>query len=117
MRRDATQDGYNEFIEDLKANAKGEVLVTLIEFDTKVTTVYVETPIADVPRMTHYTPGGLTALRDGLGRGVNIVEARVRKGDGVNVTVMTDGAENSSHEYTHEQILALKKQGSRWLVL
>src|SRR6201989_273135 len=106
MRRDATQDGYNEFIEDLKANAKGEVLVTLVEFDTHVTTRYVEKPLNEVERLTDYRPGGMTALRDGLGKGINIIEQRVRKDDAVNVTVMTDGAENSSVEYTHEEILA-----------
>jgi len=109
MRRDATQEGYNEFIEDLKANAKGEVFVTLVEFDTEVTIRYAETPLAEVPKLTDYRPGGMTALRDGLGKGINLVENRVRKGDTVNVTVMTDGAENSSREYTHEEILAAKK--------
>lgn len=109
MRRDATQEGYNEFIEDLKANAKGEVFVTLVEFDTEVTTRYSELPLAEVPKLTDYTPGGMTALRDGLGKGINLIENRVRKGDTVNVTVMTDGAENSSREYTHEEILAAKK--------
>jgi uncharacterized protein YegL len=108
-RRDATQDGYNEFIEDLQANAKGEVLVTLVEFDTEVTIRYAEKPLAEVPKLTDYHPGGMTALRDGLGKGINLVEKRVRKGDAVNVTLMTDGAENSSREYTHEQILAQKK--------
>lgn len=109
MRRDATQEGYNEFIEGLKANAKGEVFVTLVEFDTEVITRYSEKPLAEVPRLTDYSPGGMTALRDGLGRGINLIENRVRKGDTVNVTVMTDGAENSSQEYTHEEILAAKK--------
>lgn len=107
-RSPATISGYNEFIEGLQANAEGEVLVTLIQFDTEVNTVYAEKPLPEVPKLDSktYTIGGATALRDAVGKGINIVEKRVRKGDRVNVTIMTDGQENSSREYTHEQILA-----------
>lgn len=117
-RTSATISGYNEFISGLKRDAEGEVLVTLVQFDSDVNTRYSLLAIADVPELdrTTYVIGGMTALYDAVARGVQQVESQVRKGDKVNCTIMTDGQENSSVEYNKEAISALleKKRGDGW---
>jgi uncharacterized protein YegL len=119
VRTEATISGYNEFISGLKRDAEGEVLVTLVQFDSGVNTRYAAMPIADVPELTRqtYVIGGMTALNDAVAEAIRDVEPRVRKGDKVNVTIMTDGQENASVEYkTKESIAALldKKREDGW---
>ncbi len=59
-----------------------------------------------------YKPQGMTALFDAIGQGFQLVP---KKQDSVLVTIMTDGEENSSQEYTRESITKLikEKRGSK----
>lgn len=54
-----------------------------------------------------YQPQGMTALFDAIGQGFQLVPD---KQDSVLVTIMTDGDENSSQEYTREMITKLIKE-------
>jgi len=47
-----------------------------------------------------YCPGGCTPLYDAIGSAVTDLAEKVREGDGVLVTIITDGYENSSSEYS-----------------
>ena len=47
-----------------------------------------------------YRPGGCTPLFDAMGKTLNEMEGLVLPDDKVFATVITDGMENSSHEYT-----------------
>lgn len=104
-RTEATISGYNEFIDELKRTAEGEVLVTLVQFDSKVNTRYAELALSDVPVLdtSTYQIGGTTSLFDAVAKGIQTVAPKVRKGDRVNVTIMTDGGENSSVEFTTKE--------------
>ncbi|MEM1357638.1 MAG: vWA domain-containing protein [Bacteroidota bacterium] len=64
-----------------------------------------------------YQPEGMTALFDAIGKSFHLVP---EKQDAVLVTIMTDGLENSSQEYTREAVTKLiqaKKEGSpAWVI-
>ena len=61
-----------------------------------------------------YCPGGGTPLYDAIGKGISKVNAQIEEGDHVLVTIITDGEENSSEEWTLKMIRTmiekLKKQ-------
>ena len=61
-----------------------------------------------------YNPGGGTPLYDAIGKGIAKVNAQVEDGDHVLVTIITDGEENSSEEWTLKMVRTmiekLKKQ-------
>ncbi len=62
-----------------------------------------------------YCPGGGTPLYDAIGKGISKTNAQIEDGDHVLVTIITDGEENSSEEWTLKMIRTmiekLKKQG------
>jgi len=118
--RDEAQKGINAFITE-QAALPGDALFTLVQFDTEHETLCDGIPIKDVPPYT-LVPRGMTALLDAIGRAINVTAARLegmkkkeRPGK-VAVVIVTDGHENSSHEFTKEQINALitSKQADGW---
>ena len=54
-----------------------------------------------------YRPGGCTPLYDAMGKTLNELEGLVSAGDRVMATVITDGYENSSREYSGKTVKAL----------
>ena len=118
MRREATISGFNEYIDTLRKDNTDEALVTLTQFDTRITSPYTAKPLADVPELTPetYVPGGMTALYDAVGRSIVSTEQAARKDDKILFVIMTDGAENSSYEHTHDAILKLleDKRSAGW---
>ena len=63
-------------------------------------------PIETVNPFTEndYRPGGCTPLYDAMGKTLNELEGLIRKEDKVMATVITDGMENSSEEYSGRTI-------------
>jgi Mg-chelatase subunit ChlD len=58
----------------------------------------------------NYRAGGMTALYDAIGEGFSLV----KKGqDGVFVSILTDGDENSSQEYTQQAIKKMLKDAKK----
>jgi hypothetical protein len=121
VRQDATISGFNEYLATLKAEAYGEVFLTLTQFDTSVNEVYQERKLADVPELDYesYRPGGMTALLDAVGRTIRHAEQAGSPKDQVLLVIMTDGAENSSREWTKEAVADLigKKSDDGWEVV
>ena len=94
-----------------------EQRVTLVTFDTGHTTWhYDNTPASQTKDLSWkaYNPGGGTPLYDAMGMAISKVNAQIAEGDNVLVTVITDGEENSSQEWTLKMIRTmiekLKKQ-------
>lgn len=84
--------------------------VTLVAFDSNhFNRIYENTPAENAKDITaeQYRPGGCTPLYDAMGRSLNELRPKVRKGDVVLVSVITDGYENASHEYNGRAIKAL----------
>jgi hypothetical protein len=113
-----TIDGFNEFIEAQKKGA-GDANVTLIQFDTEnpYELVFEDRPVKEAPKLTGETfvPRGGTPLHDAIGRTIVDLGAKLAKTPEaerpgkVFVVIMTDGLENSSHEYSAPKIAEMIK--------
>ena len=113
--------GMNETLQTIRQMQKmypnQEQRVTLLTFDTGHTTChYDNTPALKTKDLgwNDYDPDGGTPLYDAIGMGISKVNAQVSSGDHVLVTIITDGEENSSREWTlkmvRNMIEKLKKQ-------
>jgi Mg-chelatase subunit ChlD len=120
VREDA-EGGVNAFIAQ-QAKEPGEALLTLVQFDTQYEFLHKGTPISQVPEY-HLVPRGMTALLDAVGRAINETGERLAKMDEaqrpglVVFVVMTDGQENSSREFTKDQIKQMiehQQEKYRW---
>lgn len=114
-------DSVNETVQTIrsaeKKNEDQEHFVSLVTFNDNVKTIYDCIPAVEVKEFTDmtYRPDCCTALYDAMGMSLNALRTKVAENDRVLVTVVTDGYENASKEYTVEAIKALvdelKKQG------
>ena len=117
-------DGVNETIGSIKSaqekNPDQEHIVTLVAFcGCELKAIYDNTPVAEVKTLTDkdYRPCCMTPLYDAIGTTISRVHALKSKEEEslVLVTIITDGYENASHEFTHASIRALiesyKEQG------
>ena len=91
--------------------------VTLLTFDSGHTTWHYDDAAALKTKDLNwkaYNPGGGTPLYDAIGKGISKVNAQIEDGDHVLVTIITDGEENSSEEWTLKMVRTmiekLKKQ-------
>lgn len=106
--RQEAEGGINAFIAE-QAKEPGEALLTLVQFDTQYEFLHHGVPIAEVEEY-HLVPRGMTALLDAVGRAIHEVGERLAKLEEaqrpglVIFVVMTDGLENSSREFTKQQI-------------
>lgn len=94
-----------------------EQFVSLVTFDTDHTKWHYDSVPADQTKDLNwnaYNPCGGTPLYDAMGLAISKLNAQVAEGDNVLVTVITDGEENSSREWTLKMIRTmiekLKKQ-------
>lgn len=94
--------GYNQFLSDQK-KVKGAANLTLVLFDHEYLVSADSVPINDAKPLDNetYVPRGSTALNDAIGRALNALEAKAPKK--AIVCILTDGQENSSHEFTTAQ--------------
>ncbi len=115
--REATISGFNEFVKGQRA-APGEANLTLIQFDTENAYEMVfDKPILECPNLSleTYRPRGGTPLHDAVGRTITMLGQKLKnmpesdRPGKVVIVVMTDGLENSSHEYTAPQIAEMIK--------
>jgi hypothetical protein len=112
--------GFNEMLGGVKAAAvkyteTQEQFISLVLFDSSsIDELYWNAAPAGVPILTEetYVPGACTPLYDAMGRTLTKLEKELKR-DGnhsVVVTVITDGYENDSHEYSLAAIKALVEQ-------
>lgn len=116
MRSIYTQalDGANETIQTIRAAqasaADQKQFLTFVTFDSgnqiPVRTIIDTLPITEVKDLTEadYRPNGCTPLYDAMGQSLTTLERKVQEGDSVLVTVITDGMENSSREYSGKMV-------------
>ena len=113
--------GMNETIQTVRQMQKKysdqEQRVTLLTFDSGHTTWHYDNASALKTKdlsWKAYNPGGGTPLYDAIGKGISKVNAQIEDGDHVLVTIITDGEENSSEEWTLKMVRTmiekLKKQ-------
>jgi hypothetical protein len=108
----AARDGFNEYLEEQVAHG-GPTWWTLTTFNTRTRTRFAVIPGAEVrPLGDDYSPGGMTALYDAVGRSVTKTRAYLESlGDerpsDVIVVILTDGFENASRRWTSRQVFDL----------
>ncbi len=106
-------DSVNETIQTIRSAQKKheeqEHFVSLVTFNDDVKTVHDCVPVSEVTELTSetYQPACCTALYDAMGLSVNALRKKVADVDKVLVTVVTDGYENASKEYSGKAIKAL----------
>lgn len=115
--RDDTIGGYNTLIDEQKKE-EGDACVTTVLFNNNYFMIHDRTDIKDVKPLTEkeYIPSGMTAMLDAVGMAITSVgkalatlpeEERPGK---VMVTIITDGYENASKEYTWDIVKAMIKE-------
>lgn len=116
--REATLSGINETIGTIRSAQEEfketqDHTLTLVTFDTG-NTPYVRTmidnkPIAEVKEFSDYMPCGGTPLYDAMGQSLTRLHDRIKDDPDAAavVTVLTDGLENSSREWTASALRSL----------
>ena len=112
--------GANETIQTIRsaqASATDQKqFLTFVTFDSgasvSVRTIIDAMPIENVKDLTKddYRPNGCTPLYDAMGKSLTALEQKVTEDDQVLVTIITDGMENSSHEYTGASVYEIVKR-------
>jgi hypothetical protein len=110
----AAVDGLNETIQSIKAaqmkhEEVQEHYLTFVSFNTNgIRTIFEYRPITEVGLVTDYKPDACTPLYDAMGLSLTKLRDRLNQEEQkqVLVTIITDGYENASREYTG---VAIKK--------
>jgi hypothetical protein len=113
---DVTREGFNTFVTK-QQKEKGEATVSLVQFDDQYEVNYEFKNLQDVPLLTKttYTPRGMTALLDAIGKTINSTGKRLAQMEEkdrpskVLFVIQTDGFENNSNEFTREKIFEMIK--------
>ena len=112
----AAIDSVNETIQTIRSAQKKheeqEHFISLVTFNDDVKTIYECVPVDEVKELTAetYQPACCTALYDAMGISLNALRKKVAEDDKVLVTVVTDGYENASKEYSGKAIKALVEE-------
>lgn len=110
----AAVSSVNETVQTIRAAQRKyeeqEHFVSLVTFNGEaVKTIFDCVPAMEVKELAdeQYVPASFTPLYDAMGQSFNALRPKVADGDRVLVTVVTDGMENSSQEYSGQAIKAL----------
>ena len=101
--RDDAIGGFNSFLEEQR-KVDGKANLTLVLFDDRYEVPVKSVDIHKVKPLTRETfvPRGMTAMNDAIGKAVaELSEIAPEKAI---VCIITDGAENSSKEFTNQQV-------------
>jgi len=117
--REATMSGVNETIHSIRGAQKEfvetqEHFLTLVTFDSNgssnpIRTLINRKPIGEVKKFDNYNPFGSTPLYDAMGQSITELHNHIKNDDNATavVTVLTDGYENDSCEWTGANLKAL----------
>lgn len=124
--RDEMITGLNEYIQDLRSKAeKFDITVTFVKFSghDQIHPVHIAKPVNEVEDLTRedYTPNGLTAMYDGVAKGLNLLKQNVEDSEDTAymAIIVSDGAENNSREYDSSKIAEMIKERQdtkRWTI-
>ena len=121
-----TIQGFNQYVKDRQesreAQRSGTVFFSLTKFSNKANVIYAAKDIKDIEPLNEqtYKPDGCTALLDAIGRTVDTVSDVIKDWEhkpAILTVIMTDGLENASSDYTHEQIkdkITEKEKEGNW---
>lgn len=104
--REEAISGLNSFLEEQKK--VGEANLTLVWFDNGFSIGY-EGLLSEAPPVEEWPNGGMTSLRDAIGKTFAHVHDRFSREhpEKVVMAILTDGQDNTSHEFTIEAVKSL----------
>ena len=108
-----SMDNFNEYLKEVQKEAKEgmQTIVTVIDFDSQTQVAVDNQLVENVKPLDDYWIGGTTALYDAIGEGINTVRRLMdndpREDKAALFFINTDGAENASYEFTHDQIKSM----------
>jgi Mg-chelatase subunit ChlD len=125
--RAATISGYNEYLQAQKKDALETgipTFVSLYKFDgSSVKTVFSRVSVEEVKDLDEqsYNPQGMTNLYDAIGGVMMQINSQLSASkkadrDSIIITILTDGAENSSRTFNNSIIKQMveKAEGKNW---
>jgi hypothetical protein len=100
--------GFNTLIDEQRAVASSAKF-SLSLFNNDVRLLYDAVPIAEVPSLTSaaYDPSGGTALNDAIAAMIQRIGKRAKRSTRVLIAILTDGCENSSHEFSQDDLMRM----------
>ena len=117
-----TIGGFNSLLSQQREE-EGDVLISTVLFDTRMSVLHDRVSIRDIKDMTKedYRVGGCTALLDAMGGAIKHIShvqkelSEEERPEKTMFVITTDGQENSSREYTYEKIRKMveKKQNKK----
>lgn len=103
-------NGFNNFLDEQR-KLKDKATLTVALFDDQYELLYDDVDIQKTEKISRdtWSPRGMTALYDAIGKTINAVKTNrtklgSEKPDKVLVCIVTDGLENASKEYTRDGI-------------
>lgn len=125
--RESTISGYNEYLQLQKEDAKKNnipTFVSLYKFDgSTVNCVFNRVSVEEVKNLdkNSYDPRGMTNLYDAIGGvmmqiNTQLTATKKEDRDSIIVTILTDGAENSSRTFDNVNVKQMveKAEGKNW---
>lgn len=109
-------DSMNETLQTIRSaqekHEDQEHNISFVVFNDEVSTIYDCVDCREAKEISEcdYTPMNCTALYDAMGMSLTRLRKKVGENDRVLVTIITDGYENASHEYTGASIKALVEE-------
>lgn len=117
VAKDDHEGGLKNFVKE-QQKVEGDAYLTFVRFDSvePFDIVYDRQNIKEIEFDTlKLDPRGGTPLLDAVGNTLNHIEKTIPKdSDDVLIMIITDGMENSSREFTNNDIKNLVKSKSKW---
>lgn len=112
--------GFQKLIDEQKGEKNGECIISLYRFSDTVKKDYIGKPVDEVSKLI-YSPGGCTAMNDGVGIAIDEIgkwlsdmDESERPSKNI-IVIMTDGQENASKEYNFDTVKAkIKHQEEKY---
>lgn len=101
--------GFQKLIDEQKGEKNGECIISLYRFSDTVKKDYIGKPVDEVSKLI-YSPGGCTAMNDGIGTAIDEIGKWLSNMDESErpsktmIVIMTDGQENASKEYDFDAV-------------
>ena len=112
-----TIGGFNTFVENQR-DAKNDQVYVVTQFDHEYEVIQDSVDLDDVITLNqkNYVPRGGTALLDAMGQTIHAMDAALAADKSIKqviLVVLTDGDENSSKEFTRDQVFKLITERSK----
>jgi len=118
--RNDTIGSFNTYTKDLLDGLEGEVRFSLMKFGGyKKDWMCLDVAMKHVTTLSasNYRPSGGTPLWDAFGFAIKQMEEKdIQEDDKVIISILTDGEENQSREYTQQDVKAMIEDHPEWAI-